>query len=79
MKRETLARRGWETKRIQRTKKKGQNGLKPTNEKQKIVHEYCGRKHNKIANEKTIKLKHDTRVMANKPGKHVTVFFFLTN
>ena len=53
--------------------------MKPTNEKEKIVHEYCRRKHNKIANEKTIKLKHDTRVMANKPGKHVTVFFFLTN
>ena len=36
-------------------KEKGKNGLKPTNEKEKIVHEYCRRKHDKIANEKTIK------------------------
>ena len=55
-------------------KEKGKNGLKPTNEKEKIVHEYCRRKHNKIANEKTIK-QNMMRVMANKPGKHVTVFF----
>ena len=40
-----------------RVQKKGKNGLKPTNEKEKIVHEYCTRKHNKIANEKTIKHK----------------------
>ena len=57
MKHETLARRGWETKRIQRTKKGEKNGLKPTNEKEKIVHEYCRRKHNKIAHEKIIKHK----------------------
>ena len=36
-------------------KEKGKNGLKPTNEKEKIVHEYYGRTHNKKANEKTIK------------------------
>ena len=38
-----------------REQKKEKNSLKRTDEKEKIVHEYCRRKHNKIANEKTIK------------------------
>ena len=38
-----------------REQKRRKNGLKPTNGKEKIVHEYCSRKHNKKANEKTTK------------------------
>ena len=79
MKHETLARRGWEAKRIQRAKKGEKMVWNRLMKKKRLYMNTMGGSITKEQMRGQSSTKHDTRVMANKPGKHVTVFFFLTN